>query len=132
MTKLLSLSGRPREYSSIVRFASGTMAGVYVTIRRMSLARRIELAREVRGLAGRLEYHAGGMNLTEKIDASITAAEIDSVYLRWGVVRIEGLCLDGCAASCEDVISAAPEAFVREIVERIKHECGLTGEETKN
>ena len=148
MTKLLSLlrrgvfgscpsaprvsGSRLRRYHSVDRLESAVLPGVAVTIRRMSLGRRIELARAVRDLAGRLEFLQAGSTIADRIDAAQVAAEIDATYLRWGVAAIDGLELDGLRANCEDVIAGAPEEFIRELVSRVKHECGLTGDERKN
>ena len=132
MTKLLSLSPSPLRCQSVDRFESAVLPGVFVTIRRMSLGRRIELAQAVRGLAGRLEFLEAGSTVADSIDAAQVAAEIDAVYVRWGVAAIDGLEIDGCRANCENVIAAAPEKFIHEIVARVKHQCGLTNDERIN
>jgi hypothetical protein len=103
-----------------------------VWIRRMSLGRRIELARQVRDLAGKLEYHEASEKVVDRVEAALIGAEIDAAYLRWGVLNVDGFEIDGVAATAQDLISAAPEALVREIVARIKRECGLTDAERKN
>ena len=132
MTKLLSLSPKATAYSSFVRFESESIEGVLVTIRRMSLGRRMELARELRPLGGRLEYEDAGRGVSDKIEAALTAAEIDAIYLRWGLVSVDGLTLDGEYPSQDEVIAKAPDDFVREVLDRIKAECGLSEEERKN
>jgi len=98
----------------------------------MSLGRRIELARAVRDLAGRLEFLQAGATVSDRIESAQISAEIDAVYLRWGLARIEGLVLDGREPTCEEVIARAAEEFVRDIITRIKHECGLSELERKN
>jgi hypothetical protein len=116
----------------VLRFESAAMPGVWVTIRRMSLGRRIELAKSVRELGAKLEFEAAGTDLSSKIEAAVLAAEIDAVYLRWGLVAVTEFEIDGNAPSCDEIISAAPEHLVREILERIKRECGLSDEDRKN
>ena len=132
MTKLLSLSPKPRAYSSFERFESHILHGVWVTIRRMSLGRRIELAQAVRDLVARLEFLGAGAALSDRIEAALVESQIDAVYLRWGLVSVEGIELDGCIPAAESIIDRAPEDFVREVVGRIKAQCGLTEEEVKN
>lgn len=132
MTRLLSLSPKASAYSSFTRFESETLPGVVVTIRRMSLGRRMELARELRTLGARLEFEEAGSRVSDRIEAALTAAEIDAIYLGWGLASIDGLTLDGEYPSRDEVIAKAPDAFVREVVDRIKAECGLSGEERKN
>ena len=132
MTKSSSHLPELSEYSSYLCCESNTLPGVRVTIRRMSLARRIELGRAVRELAGRLEFHQAGSGIGEQIDAAVAAAEINAVYFRWGVFAIEGLQIDGEPAALESVIASAPEEFVIEIVNYIKRECGISENERKN
>ena len=57
---------------------------------------------------------------------------MDEVYLRWGLLRLEGLAIDGQAASIDELLERGPEELCREIVDRIKLECGLTDDEAKN
>lgn len=145
MTKLRSLLPRLRwsspqcavprcsgAYSSRSRFPAVSIPGVYFTLRRMSLGRRIELACAVRDLLARLEFHEAGKSLDDQVNAALLSAEVDVVYLRWGLVSLEGLTIDAQPASCEELIAAAPENLAREIVTRIKNECGLSEQETKN
>jgi hypothetical protein len=130
--RLLPWTADPHEHSSLVRFESAALPGVDVTIRRMTLGRRIELARQVRELAGRLEFHQAGQSMADKIDAAALNAEIDAIYLRWGLVSVIGFNIDGLPATSDTVISGAPEGFAAEIVERIKRECGVSEQERKN
>jgi hypothetical protein len=132
MTRLLSLSPKAHAYESTARFSSRVLPGVIVTILRMSLGRRIELAKQVRELGNRVEFHEAGEGLRERVEASVIAGEIDATYLRWGLADVDGLTIDGKPAACEDIIAFAPEEFVREVLGRIRAECGLTDEEVKN
>lgn len=132
MTRLLSLSPDRHRYESLARYEATSLPGVHYTVRRMSLGRRIELAEQVRELAGRLEFHQAGTSTQDRIAAGAAAAEIDAAYIRWGLVGVENLSIDGRPANASAVIDGAPESFVREIVECIQRECGITDDERKN
>jgi hypothetical protein len=54
------------------------------------------------------------------------------LYLRWGLVALEGLEVDGLEASTDALIEAGPELLCREIVAAIKRESSLSEEERKN
>jgi hypothetical protein len=119
-------------YRSTLRCASNVRPGVRFEIRRMSLARRIELAQGIRELAQRLEFHQAGETVHEQVEAAAISAGIERVYLEWGLVRVDGLRIDGERATAGTLYSAGPEELTREIVNRIKGECGLTDDERKN
>lgn len=119
-------------YESTVNLQSDSAAGVRFTISRMSFGRRIELMRRVRDLSARIEYEQAGHRVEDRIQASLLRAEIDELYLRWGLKAIEGLELDNRPADIETLISAGPEPLCREIVAAIKRECALSEEERKN
>ena len=108
------------------------MEGVRYTIARMTFGRRIELMRRVRQLSSRIEFEKAGSHVSDQIAASILGAEIDELYLRWGLIALEGLELDGLEASTDALIEAGPELLCREIIAAIKRECSLSEEERKN
>ncbi len=120
------------EYQSMVRRESQCMPGVFFTLVRMSFGRRIELVRRIRELAGRVEFLEAGKEPVEKLEAALLAGEIDRLYLEWGLARIEGLELDGQAATPEGVVRAGPEPLCREILGAVKRELGLSEDERKN
>ena len=120
------------EYASEKRIESKALPGVWFTIGRMSFGRRIELTQQVWELAGRVEHLAAGTDARGKLEAALVAAEIDGVYLRWGLRKIEGLTVDGKQATTDLVVGQGPEALCREVVAAIKAECGLTTDEVKN
>jgi hypothetical protein len=120
------------EYASETRIESKTMPGVWFTIARMSFGRRIELTRQIWELAGKAEHLAAGGDARGKLEAALAAAEIDRVYLNWGLRKVEGLVIDGKPATPEQIIADGPEELCREAAAAIKAECGLTPEETKN
>lgn len=119
-------------YESEKTVASAAVPGVTFTIARISLGRRIELVRRMWELAGRAECAQAGQDAAGKLEATLLTSEIDRAYVGWGLLRVEGLALDGQAATPESLIAAGPEELCREIVAAIKSECGLTEAERKN
>jgi hypothetical protein len=107
-------------------------AGVRYEIRRISFGRRIELARRIREVGRKAEYLEAGNDVRDKLEATVLGAEIDRVYLDWGLVGVEGIEIDGEAATPQSLIDAGPVELAAEILGRIKAECGLTDDERKN
>lgn len=132
MMKSLLRSLSPVKYRSAVRCTSPSIPGVTYTIRRMSLARRIRLAHAIRDLAQELEYRQSGETVRDQVEAADLSARIDRCYLEWGLMEISGLVIDGARPTAHALYTAGPEAFLREIVNRIKSECGLSDDERKN
>jgi hypothetical protein len=120
------------QYESEKTIESGRAPGVKFTIVRMSLGRRIELTRRVWELARKVECLEAGDDPREKLEGALLACEIDRLYLGWGLVRVEGLTLDGQPATPEKLIAAGPEELCREVLASVRAECGLTEEERKN
>jgi len=119
-------------YESTATIESRAAPGVRFTVARMSLGRRIELTRRIGELARKAEFLAAGEEMRERAEAATLSAEIDRLYLDWGLVGLEGLEIDGQAATTASLVSAGPEPLCREILAAIKQECGLTEEERKN
>jgi hypothetical protein len=120
-------------YESTKQVDSKTCEGVRFTVYRMSFGRRLELTRKVRELLGRLEFvRAGQSGPTEDAEAALLAGEIDREYARWGLASIEGLEIDGRAATPDDLIERGPEELVAEVLAAIRREAGLDAEERKN
>ncbi|MGE5486599.1 MAG: hypothetical protein ACM3ZB_02115 [bacterium] len=120
------------DYTSEVTKEAASAEGVRYTIVRMSFGRRLELTRRIWELARRVEYLEAGGEAREKLEAAVLAGEIDRVYLEWGLVRVEGLNIDGQPATAATLVEHGPEALAREIVGAIKSECGLSEDERKN
>jgi hypothetical protein len=120
------------KYESVLDIESKTCQGVRFTINRMSFGRRIELAKRVREIAQKLEFSRASKAADDVGDAAVISGEVDRACLGWGLVRIEGLEIDGMPASTATLAEAGPEGLCREIIAAIKHECGLTEEERKN
>lgn len=121
-----------RRYRSTIRCWSKTRPGVAFIIRRISLGRRIELAKSIRDLAGELEYQRAGESAKEQVEAAAISARIERAYLEWGLAGVKGLLIDGERVTAERLYECGPEDLAREIAARIKAECGLTDEERKN
>ena len=132
MTNCTSHSDDIADYTSTVTIDSSTQPKARFTIRRMSFERRCELLREIRGIAGKAEFLQAGEEFEERVEAGLLACEAEKLYLRWGLVKIEGLAIDGAAATVQALIESGPEALAKEIVGAIQRECGLTGAERKN
>jgi hypothetical protein len=119
-------------YKATTRVESTVMPGVHFIVQKMSFGRRIELTRQIRGLAERVEFLSAGESPKEKLDATLLAAEIERTYVLWGLAEIGGLELDGIPATPGALISNGPEDLFHEALEAVKAECGLTEEERKN
>jgi hypothetical protein len=119
-------------YDSVVSIDSKAAPGVRFAIYRISFGRRMELSRRVREISRKAEFLEAGTELHEKIEANILAQEIDAMYLQWGLVKIDGLVIDGEPASAVQLLEKGPENLAREVVGAIKEQCGLTEAERKN
>jgi len=108
------------------------LPGVRYGIARVSFGRRIDLARRIREIGRKMEYLEAASDVREKLEATVLAAEIDRAYLDWGLIGIEGLEIDGSAATPATLIEIGPADLAAEILIRIKAECGLTEDERKN
>jgi hypothetical protein len=112
--------------------ASEAMPGVEFVIVRMTFGRRLELMKRVRDLAVRIEYFEAARDEKNRMEASLLGAEMDRLYLGWGLEEIRGLEIDGAAATPEAFIERGPEELVYEALTAIRTECGLTEAERKN
>jgi hypothetical protein len=131
MKSLLHLVKR-RRYRSITKCESALYPGVTFAIRKMSFGRRLELAEGIRTLGAALEFREAGAELRDRVEASVIASRIDRAYLDWGLVDVRGMAIDGAPATPESLLAAGPEDLTREVLARIKTECGLSAEERKN
>jgi hypothetical protein len=119
-------------YTSETVVDSRAVPGVTFTIAKMSFGRRVELMRRVRELARRTEFLAASEDSNDRMDAALLQAEIERVYVRWGVKAVAGLAVDGVAAGPELLADAGPEALFREALAAVRRETGLSEEERKN
>jgi hypothetical protein len=119
-------------YASEAVVESRTVPGVTFTVAKMSFGRRVELMRRVRELARRAEFLAASGEAGEKMDAALLHAEIERLYVTWGVKAVSGLTVDGSVAAPEMLAEAGPEALFREALAAVRRETGLSEEERKN
>ena len=105
--------------------------GVEYVVLRMTFGRRIELMRRVRDLAARLEYFEAGRDAKNGMEASLLGAEIDRLYIRWGVRRDSRARSRRSAGDVEALIESGPEDLFFEALTAVKAECGLDGERKK-
>ena len=119
-------------YESTFRARSRKCPEVTLEIARISFGRRIDLARRIRELAQKAEFFEAGGTPREKVEATLIESEMDRTYLDWGLSGVDGLVVDGQAATPESLIQAGPEALCQEALALIKAECGLAEAERKN
>ncbi|MEI9814972.1 MAG: hypothetical protein WDO18_21045 [Acidobacteriota bacterium] len=119
------------EYESSVWFEAESFAGVRYRLARVSVNRRIELARRIRDIGRKVEFLEAG-DAKEKLEAMVLSSEIERAYVEWGLEAIEGLRIDGEDATPALLIESGPAGLAAEVLARIKAECGLNVEERKN
>jgi len=119
-------------YESVTVIESAAAPGVRYTVARMSFARRVELMRAVRELARRMEFLEAGASAGDKMDGALLQAEIDRLYLRWGLREVSGLEVDGAGATPDSLAEAGPEDLFREALAAVRAETGLSEPERKN
>ncbi len=119
-------------WSSTRVLASAVIPGVELVVSRMTFGRRLELMRRVRDLAARAEFFDAGREARHEMEASLLGAEIDKLYLLWGLEEIRGLEIDGMQATPASLIESGPEDIFREALDAVKAECGLSENERKN
>lgn len=131
MMKSISRSHRPARFDSLRWVDSETVAGVRFAVRRPSLGQRIELTRRVHEMTLRHEFLKAGAE-SEKLEAALGELLVQQLYIEWGLKAIEGLEIDGEAATPAALIDRGPEELAAEIASYVVHECGLTEDERKN
>ena len=119
-------------YESVTVVESQTVPGVSFVVAKMSFGRRVELMRRVRELARRVEFLEAAQQPGEQMDAALLQAEIDRVYLTWGLRAVSGLQLDGADATPETLAESGPEKLLHEALTAVKSETGLSEAERKN
>jgi hypothetical protein len=119
-------------YESQATVKSQIAPGVTFTVAKMSFGRRSDLMRRVRELARRLEFLEAGSQAGEKMDAALLRVEIDRLYVKWGLLGVSGLELDGAQATPESLAEVGPEELFREAVLLVRAQTGLSADERKN
>lgn len=122
----------PMKYKSAEWVESIVMPGVRYLVRRVSLALRAEITRRVKKLLAELEYREGGEGLDDRLSAALVGAQVDLAYLDWGLARVQGLEIDGQAATIPTLLERGPEELSREIAKTIRDRCRVTEPERKN
>jgi hypothetical protein len=106
--------------------------GVRFEIARMSFLGRIELLKRLRGLLAELECRSAGEADLDRVEATRLAMEVQRAYVEWGLLRIEGLSIDGEPATKETLLGQGPEGLCEEIAEAVRKRSFLSDEERKN
>jgi hypothetical protein len=119
-------------YESYSRVDSKIQSGVAFIVSKMSFGRRTDLLRRIRELTMKGEFLQSGMEPKERLEAALLSAEVDRVYVAWGLHKVVGLEIDGAEATPELLASFGPEELFREAVAAVKTECGLSDDERKN
>ncbi|MCX6608718.1 MAG: hypothetical protein NTV52_34705 [Acidobacteria bacterium] len=79
-----------------------------------------------------MAFSEAGSEPKDKLTAAEISSSIESLYVRWGLVSIEGLEIDGVVADVDRLIATGPEALCREIAQAVREQCFLSEEERKN
>src|SRR5580692_29568 len=119
-------------YDSVEWVESAIASGVTYLVAKMSFSRRVDLMRRIRELARKAEFLEAGQDPAEKMDAALLHAEIDRLYLTWGLREIAGINVDGKPATPESLMESGPEELFREAVAAVRAATGLSTAERKN
>jgi hypothetical protein len=122
----------PQEWLSKTVVRSTAWPGVEIVVAKITFGRRLELMRRIRDLAAKAEFLEAGTGGKDRMDASLLGAEIDRLYVEWGVEEIRGISFDGKAADAAGLIEAGPEDLFREALAAVKADSGLNENERKN
>jgi hypothetical protein len=122
----------PGEWSSSTVIESRSWPGVQIVVSRMTFGRRLDLMRRIRDLAARAEFLEAGEAGKDRMDASLLGAEIDRLYVVWGVEEVRGMTFDDQPATAIGLIERGPEDLFREALAAVKAESGLSEQERKN
>ncbi|HZS55928.1 MAG TPA: hypothetical protein VFA65_16115 [Bryobacteraceae bacterium] len=131
MTKSMSPSLDMADYLSVDWHDSAVCQGVYFATRRMSLAQRIELTKQVRELTMRNEFLRGG-EISDQLEATLGELLCRRLYLEWGLAEIRGFTIDGNPVTPTLLIEKGPEVLSEEIAGAILASMTLSDEERKN
>ena|SRR5947207_12214573 len=120
------------EYDSVMSVESELRPGVRFRVYRMSFGRRLELMRRVREMWRRVDFLEAGSDAGGQMDARLLRAEINRLFLQWGLVGVEGLTVDGAAVTADELIERGPEDLCLEALAVVHFETGLNEEQRKN
>jgi hypothetical protein len=131
MMKSMSHSREATSYSSVVWHDSKALPGVRYATRRISLMQRIDLTNRGREIVLKHEFFKAG-DASDQLEATLGELLVRKLYIEWGVQEIEGLSVDGEAATVESIVAKGPEDLTDEIVATVRAELELSEEERKN
>lgn len=120
------------KYLSSVTHRSHQVDGVSFTVKKMSLGGRLELARRIRQIGIKREFHKAGGTIEDELEVGIIENEINRAYLEWGVTSVCGLVIDGAEATIDMLIERGPECLTTEMLAAVRGELSLSEEERKN
>jgi len=119
------------DYRSNARYESAVLPGVTFAVRRPSLAQRISLTTRARDLTLKNEFLKAG-DVSDQLAISLSDLLVRKLYLEWGLLEIDGLTVNGEAATSALLIEHGPEDLTEEILAAIKTESWLNEDERKN
>ena len=111
---------------------SAAWPGVEIVVAKMTFGRRLELMRLIRDLAAHAEFLEAGADAKDRMDAGLLGAEIDRLYVEWGVEQIRGITFDGEGATVAGLIAKGPEDLFHEALTAVKAGAGVDENERKN
>jgi hypothetical protein len=128
-----SIPAQPASFahSSLAWRGSQTMPAVRFAIRRISLANRLDLTQQLRELTLRYDFLNAG-DTSDQLEAAMSDLLVRKLYVEWGLAEIQGLTIDGAAATAALLIQKGPETLTGEIITAIREEIELSDDERKN
>lgn len=106
--------------------------GVTFRVKRPSLGERMNLVSLVREQTRKQEFLSASEESEQQLSAVLMDLQVQTCYLRWGLIEISGLMIDGELADPDLLLSRGPEDLVDEVLVAIRNGLGLTEEERKN
>jgi hypothetical protein len=79
----------------------------------------------------RYEFMKSG-EASDQLEGALSDLLVRKLYLEWGLVKVEGLLIDGQHATGSLLIEKGPEELTDEIIAALRAEIGLSEEERKN
>jgi hypothetical protein len=131
MMKFMSLLRKAPGYSSLSWRQSQTVPAVSFAIKRISLAHRLELTKQLRELTLRYEFLNAG-DTSDQLEAALSDLLVRKLYIEWGLAEIQGLAIDGEPATAALLIQKGPENLTGEIISAIRQDIELSEDERKN
>lgn len=131
MMNFLLRSRRTARFESVRWQTSQEMPEVRFAVREPSLQKRIELTQKLHELTLKNEFLASGKEM-EQLELALAELLVQKTLIEWGLAAIEGLFIDGKAATPSALIESGPEQLIAEIAIAVRRRCGLDEEERKN